>query len=507
MRILIFVVTLLLLSINIMGQITSSTQNAPDFNKFITGVKYAHIYREPKIEEAMETKTIPEIYATYNALKRYLEDLGFEYVVYSSDRKVIEDASTSECDIATFWLILDEKAEYGKIHLQFLIISCNTDTYVLDTNPVQYSGYGLEERIYNSLKQAYPKRYSYSKYNRLKLQGGESTGWTENSMISYFSDKKDIGYEGIYEKITGDPKYKLGLVKTKSGYDLVYLKGAMSHNSEDWKVGDLKCKLEYTATNGLFKGTWYGSNKNKNENVYINFTEGAMNVVIDGEKDAYLKLFPIQNPIDNRTNLNVSGTGFAISSDGYIATNYHVIENAKKIRIIGVNGVFDKVYNAKVVSEDKNNDLAILKIIEDNINIGVIPYALSDKFVDVGTQSFVLGYPLRATMGDDIKLTNGIVSSRSGYQGDITAYQISAPVQSGNSGGPVFNSNGELIAVVNAKHIGAENASYAIKSSYLKILADNSNIKLNSYNSLNGKLLVEQVKVINKFVYIIEVEN
>lgn len=64
-------------------------------------------------------------------------------------------------------------------------------------------------------------------------------------MISYFSDKKDIGHEGIYEKITGNPKYKLGLVKTKSGYDLIYLKGAISHNSEDWKVGDLKCKLEY----------------------------------------------------------------------------------------------------------------------------------------------------------------------------------------------------------------------------------------------------------------------
>lgn len=72
-----------------MGQIISSTQNAPDFNKFITGVKYAHIYVKPEVEEVMKNKTFPEISATYNALKRYLEWLGLEYVVYSSDRKVM----------------------------------------------------------------------------------------------------------------------------------------------------------------------------------------------------------------------------------------------------------------------------------------------------------------------------------------------------------------------------------------------------------------------------------
>lgn len=170
--------------------------------------------------------------------------------------------------------------------------------------------------------------------------------------------------------------------------------------------------------------------------------------------------------------------GFALSSDGYIATNYHVIENAKKIRIIGVNGIFDKVYNAKVVSEIKNNDLAILKIIEDNISIGTIPYVLNDKFVDVGTQSFVLGYPLRATMGDDIKLTNGIVSSRSGTKAILLLTKYQRPFNLVIAESTTYNSNGELIGIVNAKHIGAENASYAIKCSYLKILADNSSPKV-----------------------------
>jgi S1-C subfamily serine protease len=75
-------------------------------------------------------------------------------------------------------------------------------------------------------------------------------------------------------------------------------------------------------------------------------------------------------------------------------------------------------------------------------------------------------------MGDEVKLTNGIISSKSGFQGDVTSYQITAPVQPGNSGGPLFDDKGNIIGIINAKHVGAENASYAIKASYLMNLID-----------------------------------
>jgi len=119
----------------------------------------------------------------------------------------------------------------------------------------------------------------------------------------------------------------------------------------------------------------------------------------------------------------------------------------------------------------------------------------------------VLGYPLRATMGDEIKLTNGIISSKTGFQGDVTSYQISAPVQPGNSGGPLFNDKGELIGVINAKHAGAENASYAIKSSYLMNLLNlmDSPPVLQKTNTLAGKSLSQQTESVKKFVYIIEI--
>lgn len=111
-------------------------------------------------------------------------------------------------------------------------------------------------------------------------------------------------------------------------------------------------------------------------------------------------------------------------------------------------------------------------------------------------------------MGDEIKLTNGIVSSKTGFQGDITSYQISAPVQPGNSGGPLFDKQGNLIGIINSKHASAENVSYGVKSSYLTGLIEllPSPPRLQTINLLTGKSLTQQVELVKKFVYIIETE-
>jgi len=111
-------------------------------------------------------------------------------------------------------------------------------------------------------------------------------------------------------------------------------------------------------------------------------------------------------------------------------------------------------------------------------------------------------------MGDEIKYTNGTISSRSGFQGDVTSYQVSAPVQPGNSGAPLFDNSGNIIGVINAKHGYAENVSYAIKAAYLMNLlnAMQSPPKLQTVNSVMGKPRAEQVKILEKYVYIIEVK-
>ena len=162
---------------------------------------------------------------------------------------------------------------------------------------------------------------------------------------------------------------------------------------------------------------------------------------------------------------------------------------------------------ATVVGADKTNDLALLKIVGDApVNFNSIPYGFKSKIADVGEDVYVLGYPLTATMGEEIKLTNGIISAKTGFNGDVSQYQISVPIQPGNSGGPLIDYNGNVLGVVCAKYRDAENASYAVKTSQVRNLIESvSDLSImNTTNTLKGKNLKDQVKLVNKYVYIIK---
>ena len=160
------------------------------------------------------------------------------------------------------------------------------------------------------------------------------------------------------------------------------------------------------------------------------------------------------------------------------ATNHHVVDGATNLFIY-----FPETkakYKAEVITTDATNDLAIVKVTDPSFSgFPAIKYGFKKAAEDVGMGVFVLGYPLVDTMGEEIKLTTGVVSSRSGFQGNPSQYQISAPVQPGNSGGPLFNDNGELIGIVSAKHTGADNVSCGVKLSYLVDLASRSGASLN----------------------------
>jgi len=339
------------------------------------------------------------------------------------------------------------------------------------------------------------------------------TEWTEDSLKTFWQTNGSDYLEGIYEnaiQLPNSPKYKLALKKSETAYELIYLSGDIEQSTK-FKEGDIKAYLSKTANDNLFKAKWIMGDKTINENLYITFADALMNIIwTDGNPEQlYIKLYPTSDKNNNLSGLASSGTGFALTSNGYIVTNFHVVDGATSITVKGVNGNFSTSFKAKVVVSDKNNDLAIIQI-EDNAfsNISTIPYTIKSQQSEVGENVFVLGFPLRATMGDEIKLTNGIISSRTGFQGDITSYQISAPVQPGNSGGPLFDNLGNLIGIINAKHIGVENVTYAIKVSYLKNLIDllPTTPSINNTNSLTPLSLTEQVKLLNKFVYIIEIK-
>jgi S1-C subfamily serine protease len=115
-------------------------------------------------------------------------------------------------------------------------------------------------------------------------------------------------------------------------------------------------------------------------------------------------------------------------------------------------------------------------------------------------------------MGEDIKFTDGKISSKTGFLGAVNSYQISAPIQPGNSGGPLFDFDGNLIGItsstVNRKLDLTENVNYAIKSSCLINLVDVLDVKLQLPNnpSIATKSLTDKIKILSDFVVLIKVK-
>ena len=182
------------------------------------------------------------------------------------------------------------------------------------------------------------------------------------------------------------------------------------------------------------------------------------------------------------------------------------MENAKSLSINNPETDGNLFYTAQIVLIDKVNDLAVLRVTDSNFKGFKIKYGMKYNIADIGSDIFVLGYPLIETMGKDIKLTTGVISAKTGFQGDVSQYQISAAVQPGNSGGPLFDNKGNLIGIVSSKHRGTENVGYAIKLNYLKNLLDSSNSPITtiSNNVISTLTLPEKIKAITPCVMIIK---
>jgi serine protease Do len=204
---------------------------------------------------------------------------------------------------------------------------------------------------------------------------------------------------------------------------------------------------------------------------------------------------------------NFSGTGFAISADGYLVTSYHVINGADSVFIENRAG---ERYKVKSIFRDKTHDLAILKV-EDAAftSFANLPYAFKSSESELGEKVYTLGYPR-----EDMVFGEGSLSSRSGFEGDTTSYQISIPVNPGNSGGPLLDNQGNLIGVISGKQLDLQGAAFAVKSAYLKQLIAqisldslDTPINLPQKNLLAGTSRTKQLKRIEDFVFVIKVYN
>lgn len=204
-------------------------------------------------------------------------------------------------------------------------------------------------------------------------------------------------------------------------------------------------------------------------------------------------------------NANVEGTGFALNNKGYFVTSLHVVNGADSVFVLDNE---QNAYGARVVVTDRKLDLAILKIEKDsNAKFPELPYGFKNANSDLGEKVFTLGFP-----NSEIVYSEGSLSSVNAG-GDTLMYQVSVPVNYGNSGGPLFDENGNVIGIVKSKNLAAEATGFAVKSSYLlHLIKSNENEELqkelntnNNRNTIRNMKRSEQIKRITPCVYNIKV--
>lgn len=200
---------------------------------------------------------------------------------------------------------------------------------------------------------------------------------------------------------------------------------------------------------------------------------------------------------------NYSGTSFLISANGYLTTSYHVVRESDSIFV--ENESFGNL-KAKVVYQDKEHDIALLSIPGFILEKPMLPYAISKKESNLAEDVFTLGYPK-----EDVVFGAGSISAMTGYNGNPIAYQISVPVNPGNSGGPLFNHRGDLVGIISGQQTQSAGTAFAIKSTVLLESIDHAPdsvkdlIRPSRAASQRIPTRVEQVNEWRKYVFMVRV--
>ena len=388
---------------------------------------------------------------------------------------------------------------------------------------------GWADRTAPSRKYRTPKFDVYNIEVQDNVNPTSSTGWSERKLKEYWKAHKLAPIEGIYSFLStsnttywGTIRHRLAIKKDGEQYQIIYLHGS---NEYIWSEGEIKAIFSPTTSKGVYKvDMWYLDNKTLSPSeLYIEYNNRKITIydatscvethfmklfpAYDVEESDVSPLYPQTPPIAKQDTATLigNGSGFFVS-ENILATNYHVVKDAKKLEIVINNGTSISKYNAKTLCVDKINDIALVQI--DDVKFSPllqIPYLLLSDAKQVGTDVYTMGYPAQEIMGQEIKVTDGIISSKTGYQGDISTYQISAPIQPGNSGGPLFCKDGKIIGITSSGIPGADNVGYAIKASYLKILMESAPIEIKDifrYKNLESNL-TEQIKLFTPYVVMI----
>lgn len=199
-----------------------------------------------------------------------------------------------------------------------------------------------------------------------------------------------------------------------------------------------------------------------------------------------------------------TGTGFALTNDGYFVTSYHVTKGADSVYIQNSNGEY---FKASKYAFDEAADIAILKVEKKNFRFGKgdIPYTFANGKAGLGARIFTLGYPK-----DNLFYDEGYISSKNGYESNELQYTLELPVGHGQSGSPVLDNNGNIVGILSAIGSSEESNTYAVTSKALldlihKNLPPDNTLHLPKANKLARISREEQIKKMEAYTFSVKV--
>ncbi len=322
------------------------------------------------------------------------------------------------------------------------------------------------------------------------LQGNGSLVEVYNSYdsaVSYI--RKRIGSEQVVNADTAKSRSSTGCIEgnCENGYGL-YVWPNGNRYEGDWVDGKTHGKGVHTwASGNRYEGDWVDGNRtgrgvltwadgHRYEGYWVDGKRNGRGILTNPDGIVRAGIWQDNELVeevvlqDENALRNVSsGTGFFINNNGYLISNYHVVEICQEVKT----QLSGKTYGINILASDKANDLVIGKI-ESSEN-EFLP--ISSEGAYLGDEIIVAGFPYSDVLSDSVKITSGIISSMSGLGNNYSLLQIDAAVQSGNSGGPLLNSSGEVVGVTVSKLDATkileergeipENINFAVKSENL----------------------------------------
>jgi S1-C subfamily serine protease len=253
--------------------------------------------------------------------------------------------------------------------------------------------------------------------------------------------------EGVFKSIDkGEAfEYDIAILRSLTQED-EYIGLVLKSTDPNLKIGHGIFSFTTTAQPNLY----FVSYQDNAGEIFANKTAQLDGGVLTMGLKSFVKMYPTKGEKRKYSEINPlfdwasSGSGVLINKEGYIITNNHVATGAKKIRIAFQNDSID--YNAVIISQNKATDVAILKIEDDRFESNIAPIKWETDF-RLGEKVFTLGYPISNKMSNNVKVVDGIISGENGVGGSPIYFQTTLPVWYGNSGGPCFNSKGEILGL------------------------------------------------------------